>query len=172
MFDHKRFSPFGLALALLVVAPAGCVHVVPPSIPHPLALQRAPAFEGETKDAYISVPSASPRTRVTLVDFWASWCSSCPASFRVYEGMYKELGGRGLSVVGVSIDEDVGTATAAALQWGASFPIVFDRTQRLASSWRVSQLPTTFVVDQNGMVRWVGRDPTAAREAVLAVLGP
>ena len=59
---------------------------------------------------------------------------------------------------------------AAAQALHASFPIVVDASARFLRSYRVGQVPLTFVVDRSGTVRWVGRDPAAVRRAVEIVL--
>lgn len=159
------------ALLATPLALAACRHAMPASIAHPLARQQAPAFEGETADGFVAVPSASPRTRVMLVDFWASWCSSCVATFAFYEGLSRELHPSGLTIVAVNIDDDPSAALEAPTRYRLSFPVVHDKHQRIAASYRVSQVPTSFVIDADGLVRWVGHDPRAARDAALAVLG-
>jgi hypothetical protein len=45
-----------------------------------------------------------------------------------------------------------------------------DDGQRLMSQYSVGKVPMLFVIDQTGTVRWTGRDPSAARDAVEAVL--
>jgi hypothetical protein len=47
---------------------------------------------------------------------------------------------------------------------------VVDADARFQSSYRVGQVPLSFVVDRNGTVRWVGHDPAALRRAVEVVL--
>jgi peroxiredoxin len=73
-------------------------------------------------------------------------------------------------VIGINVDEPEPQAAAGAQALGASFPIVADLGQRLSASYAVAQIPLTFVVDHNGIVRWVGTDPSQATAAALAVL--
>ena len=75
---------------------------------------------------------------------------------------------RMFNAIGVSLDDDADIAERAARQLGASFPIVV--SQRLAGRYAVSKIPLTFVVDGAGVVRWVGRDTRAMRQAVEFLL--
>lgn len=168
---HER-SGGAAALGLAAcVALLGCgPGSLPPSMPHPLAGGEAPEFETEsTGDAYVAVPGAG-RTRVTVLDFWASWCAACDQSIPALDAIFRDHKGDGVMVIGVSVDESEGAAEARARELGASFPIVSDPYQRIAGSYGVAQVPLTFVIDGVGRVRWVGRDPGDVRRAVDVVL--
>src|SRR5690348_5027548 len=45
------------------------------------------------------------RGKVVLLDFWASWCAPCKASFPEMENLYEQYGPRGFTIVAVSVDE-------------------------------------------------------------------
>jgi cytochrome c biogenesis protein CcmG/thiol:disulfide interchange protein DsbE len=162
---------------LLVIAASlalsGCgPGVMPPSVGHPLAGGQAPRFgelEGANSDA-VGLPGGGGQARVTVVDFWASWCPGCQESIPALDALYRDKREDGVRVVGVSVDENGGAALAMAESLHASFPIVVDADARFSRSYHVAQVPLTFVVDRNGTVRWVGRDPQAIRRAVEIVL--
>lgn len=150
---------------------AGCGPEIPPSVGHHLSGTTAPAFEAlATNMREVRVPSQYGQTRVTVVDFWASWCALCRRSMPAYQSLYAERRHDDLLVVGVSVDESQQAATSFSREIGAQFPIVMDSSQRLAREYGVRQIPLTFVLDRSGVVRWVGRDPDDAREAAEAVL--
>jgi cytochrome c biogenesis protein CcmG/thiol:disulfide interchange protein DsbE len=159
-----------LAAALPCLALAACAHTMPASLRHPLAGNRAPALAqlATAEPAAVGIPGASS-AKVTVVDFWASWCGGCQDSIPQLEALYRDKRDDGLRVVGVSVDERAENAYAMAASLHTTFPIVVD-DGRLASSYRVAQVPLTFVIDAGGTVRWVGREPDAVRAAALAVL--
>ena len=165
-------SPSALISLVFGAIALGCGGgVVPPSIDHPLAGASAPAFDtGSIDDRGVEVPSHSPQRRVTVIDFWASWCGECTRTMPALEALYREKKDSGLMVIGISIDRSEQSAVDAARELGASFPIVCDPTMRLAGPYRVAAIPLSFVVDRQGMVRYVGRDPADVRRAVDAVL--
>jgi cytochrome c biogenesis protein CcmG, thiol:disulfide interchange protein DsbE len=161
-------GPAGLlCLASLTSCGPGAM---PSSLRHPLAGAQAPAM-GEISPEPTEVGIwRGPPVKVTVVDFWASWCQGCQESLPALDALYRSRRGDGLAVVGVSVDERRDDAFATAQALHASFPIVVDQDARLLSQYRVAQVPLTFVVDRNGTVRWVGRDPTELRRAVEVVL--
>jgi thiol-disulfide isomerase/thioredoxin len=94
--------------------------------------------------------------KVLVVDFFASWCDPCRAQMPHLDGLARDLGGRGLAVVGVSFDEERFAAEGFASQLGVSFPVLWDRGgERLARPLDIERLPTTLLVDRAGVVRHV-----------------
>jgi len=87
-----------------------------------------------------------------------------------YQSLYEDRRQDKVLVVGVSVDESQQAALRFTREIGAQFPIVMDSSQRLAHRYGVYEIPLTFVLDRQGTVRWVGRDPDDAREAADAVL--
>ena len=166
-----RALPRALALAGLLGALSSCgPGSMPPSLRHPLAGAAAPLMgELGSDQGGVGVWSGPP-VKVTIVDFWASWCGGCQQSIPALDALYRDKRGDGLAVIGVSVDERSDDAYAMARSLGATFPIVVDQDARFLSRYRVSQVPLTFVVDKNGTVRWVGRDPSEVRRAALVVL--
>jgi cytochrome c biogenesis protein CcmG, thiol:disulfide interchange protein DsbE len=156
-------------IALVGVSLAGCVSM-PPSVGHSLAGQPAPEFQAlSTSSRAVGIPG-TPRVRVTVVDFWASWCGECQRTVPAYDALWRDRKEDGVMVIGVSVDEREADAVDAAGEMHASFPILLDPGMRLASRYRVGAIPLTFVIDRKGTVRWVGRDPDEARRAVRVVL--
>jgi cytochrome c biogenesis protein CcmG, thiol:disulfide interchange protein DsbE len=162
-----------LVRGLLLVSSLGlssCGAGMPPSLYHPLAGGQAPALSelgGEPTE--VGIWHGAP-VKVTVVDFWASWCPGCQESLPALDALYHDKRGDGLRVIGVSVDARRDDAYSMAQALHASFPIVVDEDASLQSRYRVAQVPLTFVVDRNGTVRWVGRDPAAVRRAAEVVL--
>lgn len=143
---------------------------MPASSPHPLAGEPAPAFEGEsTLGRDVGVPG-DERTRVTVVDFWAPFCAACQVTIPALGELYDDYRREGVMVIGVAVDESEEAAQRTATRLGGRFPIVMDGGGRIAGSYRVHQVPLTFVLDREGRVRWVGREMGEARRAVRFLL--
>jgi cytochrome c biogenesis protein CcmG/thiol:disulfide interchange protein DsbE len=145
---------------------------MPPSVSHPLEGRAAPEFHEDDAngEGVVHVPVRGAR-QVTVVDFWATWCQSCRDTMPALDALSRDHADRGVTVVGVSLYEDEGQMRAFARHVGARFPLVFDPHQRIAVQWGVRRIPITFVLDEEGVVRWVGRDPETARRAVDALVG-
>ncbi|MRG94614.1 TlpA family protein disulfide reductase [Polyangium spumosum] len=164
LFAPRVFACVG-AIGLL-----GCAPALPASMGHPLLGAASPPFhETAIDERSVDVPGTL-RTHVTVIDFWASWCGSCQQTMPALEALYQDRRAEGLVVVGVSVDDHEEDAARGAEAFGVSFPIVYDFGHRLQYAFDVSSVPITFVVDRSGTVRFVGRDPSSIRRAVIALM--
>ncbi|MGC4089675.1 MAG: TlpA disulfide reductase family protein [Polyangiaceae bacterium] len=133
---------------------------------HPLLGAAAPVVE---------VPSAAGKGRLSLpghagkvviVDFWATWCEPCRQSFPAYQKLVEEFGGK-LSVVGVSVDENPSGIDEFVRKTGVKFSIGWDDGQAAAQSYQPPKMPTSFIVDGSGIVRFVHGGYSHGDEAEL-----
>jgi peroxiredoxin len=177
MISRRAFLlvPPALGLAAAGTAATGCgamtVHI-PRSIPHPLRGLPAPDFQAPSASSsqLVTVPGPPETTIVTVVDFWASWCEACLESMPALERLYRRNRDRGVDVVGVSVDEEPRNAIGTVMMLQTTFPIVIDQHGRIQGAYSVGKIPTTFVINHNGLVAWVGRDPYQMEQAVERLL--
>ncbi len=121
---------------------------------HPLLGAAAPAFELEAPSGKQKVSLSEYAGKVVVIDFWATWCAPCKESFPVYQRLAQKFGSK-LAVIGVSVDEDPAGIPKFAKETGAKFPLGWDDGQITSKSYQPSTMPTSFVVDQTGIVRFV-----------------
>jgi len=97
------------------------------------------------------------RGKVVLVDFWASWCAPCKEELPVLDKLQRKYAARGLSVVGVNVDEREATAKAflADRKLNLSFPLVNDGKHEIATRYAPGTMPSSFLIDREGRVRRV-----------------
>src|SRR5688572_26435554 len=93
--------------------------------------------------------------KVVLVDFWASWCAPCKASFPMMAQLQKEYGARGLVIAAVGVDEKPAAAAAFARKLSPPFATVHDREQKLVRQVVVPTMPTSYLVGRDGRLRFV-----------------
>ncbi|HWD24911.1 MAG TPA: TlpA disulfide reductase family protein [Acidimicrobiales bacterium] len=122
-------------------------------------------------DGRVSLSKAF-HARPGVVNFFASWCTACQTELSALRATASSYGS---SVAFVGIDtNDAATGTAAdiARRAGVGYPLGVDtQAGTIATAFGVSGLPTTFVVDSTGHVRW--ETLGAVTEAQLkAQLGP
>jgi thiol-disulfide isomerase/thioredoxin len=149
----RRLTPGAalLALSALFAAPSRAQDV-------PLAPgTRAPAFETTTlSGAPLSLKSL--RGKVVLVDIWATWCGPCRMATPVLQGLNKAYSPYGLRVVGLSLDDD--TTKDQVPQFVKYFGITYsvsaspEKNQRIASRYRSQGIPSQYLIDKKGIVRW------------------
>jgi peroxiredoxin len=156
----------GSSLAAFGCGGAGGQPVASASAEHELVGAKAPEFELPSAVGKGRVSLATHAGKVVIVDFWATWCDPCRASFPAYQRMVDEFGGK-LGVIGISVDEEPSGIPAFAESTGARFALAWDEGQGAAKSYQPPTMPTSFVVDKHGMVRFVHAGYTDADEAQI-----
>jgi peroxiredoxin len=99
------------------------------------------------------VDLASLKGKVVIVDFWATWCAPCKQELPLLEKLYQKYKGRGLVILGVSVDQEEANVGAFVKQLKLSFPIVHDKAHSVADRVKPPKMPSSYVVDRNGVVR-------------------
>lgn len=161
-------GPLGaLTLATLLALALACRPAMPTSAPHSLLQAEAPAFARPTLTGE-SIDTAALRGQVVVIKFFAKWCHPCQRTLPEFERIYRDEG-RKTSFIGISEDERSPDAQAQVDAFGLSFPVVMDREGVLAARFRVREMPMTFVLDRQGVVRWVGGPEQTGAQLAAAV---
>lgn len=109
----------------------------------------APSPEGKT----ISLKESLGK--VTIIDFWASWCKPCRLENPNVVAMYNELHGKGLNIIGVSLDKDAAKWKEAIAQdkltWNHISNLKFWE-EPIAQTYGVRSIPATFILDATGKI--------------------
>jgi thiol-disulfide isomerase/thioredoxin len=110
--------------------------------------------------------------KVLLVNFWASWCTPCieemPSIQRLTEAMHEKP----FAVIGVNVAEPVLRVRTAARRLRLGFPVLLDKDSAVFKAWGATVLPTAYVLDGSGRVRYVGRGPLEwDRADIIDMLG-
>jgi thiol-disulfide isomerase/thioredoxin len=123
------------------------------------------------------VGQALPATagKVVLVDFWASWCAPCRQSFPAFGRINSEFAAKGLVILAISVDQDPAGYDSFVRALAPSFFVALDKTQRLVGDVRVPAMPTSYLVDRAGRVRFIhpgfrGAETENALRAEIATL--
>lgn len=93
--------------------------------------------------------------KVTVVDFWASWCGPCRKENPNVVAIYKELHSKGLNIVGVSLDKEAGAWKEAIAKDGLTWTQVSNLKyweEPIAKQYNVESIPATFILDATGKV--------------------
>lgn len=93
--------------------------------------------------------------KIVLVDFWASWCGPCKASFPAMAKLHAEFAARGLVIAAVSIDEKPAAAAGFVKKLAPPFAALHDRNQHLVKQAAVPAMPTSYLLDRTGKVRFM-----------------
>ncbi len=93
--------------------------------------------------------------QVILLDFWASWCGPCKSSFPAMEDLNKKYAGKGLTIVAVSVDEKQENMQRFLNTANVSFTVVRDARQKLVAAANIRAMPTSFLIDRSGKIRFI-----------------
>ncbi len=92
-----------------------------------------------------------------MVNFWASWCGPCREEFPLLDQMYKKYKLQGFTMLGVNVEPESKDAEGFIAKTPVSFPIVFDKDSAVSKLYKVEGMPSTVLIDRNGVLRWVHR---------------
>ena len=95
--------------------------------------------------------------KVVLVDFCASWCAPCHASFPTYTKLQSEYGAKGLVIVAVSVDVHPSDYAAFVKKLHPGFVVVNDVGNNLVAAVQPEAMPTSYLLDRTGKVLAVHR---------------
>ena len=103
----------------------------------------------------ISLMDEVKKHKVTVIDFWASWCGPCRQEMPFMMQMYDKLQSKGLGIIGISLDNDKDAWVKGTEALGFTWPQMSDLKgwdNEIAQHFQVTSIPHTIVVDQKGTI--------------------
>jgi peroxiredoxin len=130
----------------------------------------APAFELTTLDGgqlALSELSDGP----VLLTFWASWCATCKSDMPELNRLAQTWGPRGVTVLGVVIEDRFEDAVVSAAEHRLAYPSVFDDDRSVKDAYGVTGTPETYLIGTDGRVaaKWIGPVPVHDVEFQLSL---
>jgi thiol-disulfide isomerase/thioredoxin len=126
-----------------------------PSIPEGLLVgQRFPVFN-ESSFSGAPLNLAAYRGKVTLIDFWATWCGPCKAEMPNVIAAYRQYHERGFEIIGVSLDQERGAVSTFTAANGMTWQQYFDGLvwkNKLAEKYGVNSIPMAYLLDRHGII--------------------
>jgi peroxiredoxin len=90
--------------------------------------------------------------QVVVLNFWATWCPPCVEETPGLEKFAEQMRLQGVTVMGVSVDQDGAALQTFAAEQHLSFPILRDPDRSIAHRYGTFQFPETYIIDQDGRV--------------------
>ncbi len=101
-----------------------------------------------------SVNLADLRGRVVLVNFWAVWCPPCRKEMPSMERLSKLMAQRPFTILASNAGETPEQIRPFLKEVPLTFPILLDQDSARMKAWRVFVLPTSFLIDKQGQIRY------------------
>ncbi len=142
-----------------------------------------PVLDGQTAPPF-SLPTVKGKTvsladfkgkKIVLLSFWATWCGPCKLEMPMLCNLHKELGDKGLAVLGISSEVDLKNIKYFLEDRPLPYPILHDAKSAVAKPYHIEMLPTTLLIDKTGKViktwrGWGGAGEEAEIRKLIAKL--
>lgn len=102
-----------------------------------------------------SISLAAYRGKAVYVDFWASWCAPCLRSLPLINELYARYRDEGLEVIAINVDSNIEDGQDFLLDIDLDYLIPFDVDNDVLQAYEVMGMPTSFLVDAQGIIRMV-----------------
>ena len=130
----------------------------------------APDLDGER----VSLHAVLEQNKLVLLDFWASWCGPCTASFPKLKELYREYRDDGFEIVAITIDSDHGDWQEAsgehAIPW-INLGDIAKRRGPVAHAYGVTGIPKAYLLGSDGKIVAKDLDVAEIRERVAKRFG-
>lgn len=116
---------------------------------------RAPSFSAPSLDGGGNLSLSAYRGKVVYLDFWASWCAPCLTSLPLLEELRGEFSSKDFQILAVNVDQDPAKARKFLERISVHYPSATDPAGRIPESFGIETMPTSFIIDRNGVIRHV-----------------
>ena len=129
----------------------------------------APAFTLPLLDGTGSTSLVRYPGKIVVLNLWASWCGPCRDESPKLQSVWESYRSLGVQFLGVDQQDSKAAASAFVREFGLTYPVAFDPDGSVAASYGALGLPTTFVIDASGVIRYrfLGRVDPAGLQDVL-----
>lgn len=95
--------------------------------------------------------------KLTLIDFWTTWCKPCNKAIPELNKIYKTYKDKGVAIIGISCDGPRSIAKVAPLSKALQiqYPILLDIDSELKNRLNLMAFPTLILVNSKGKIIWI-----------------
>ncbi|MEE4379859.1 MAG: TlpA disulfide reductase family protein [Candidatus Competibacteraceae bacterium] len=138
---------FAISLVLVFIVMLNTViHAAPQELTPHSNPQPAPAFTLEDPEGK-RYTLADFQGKVTIVNFWATWCPPCVKEMPSLQRAWEQLRQEDIQVIAINMGQDREDIAYFLSKYPVDFPLLLDTDVAVSESWGVKGLPTTYVLD-------------------------
>lgn len=95
------------------------------------------------------------RGEVVMLTFWATWCDACRQGMPTLNELYQLYRDDGFTLFSINLEDDMQKVKKELSRMQITFPVLFDVTQEVSKKYEVNELPSTYIIDRDGNLRYV-----------------
>jgi cytochrome c biogenesis protein CcmG, thiol:disulfide interchange protein DsbE len=152
---------WAVVLGLIAVLGWGLINS---NTPRPEAGQPAPPFTLEFFEGYewqgkTAASLDDMSGQIVVLNFWASWCVECRVETKELEAAWQKYADQGVVFLAVAYADVEPKSIAYMEEFAVTFPHAPDLGTRISSSYEITGVPETFIIDRNGEIAYVQIGP-------------
>ena len=116
---------------------------------------RAPDFTLQTLDG-VEMKLSDMLGKLVFLNFWTTWCPPCKAEVPHLQEFYEEQKDNNVEVIAVNLttsEKKADNVGEFVKEYGLTFPVLLDNKGDVADTYQILTIPTTYVIDTQGIVR-------------------
>jgi peroxiredoxin len=110
------------------------------------------------------------RGQVVLLDFWATWCPPCIGEMPNVKRTYEKYKDQKFQIIGISLDRSIEPLEAYIEKKELGWIHYWDKSRKVSSMYKVRGIPSTFLIDGEGVIRKVNLRGSALKKAVAKLV--
>ena len=95
------------------------------------------------------------RGRPVMLNFWATWCGPCVSEMAYIQRVYEESAAKNLALLAINMDGTSSQVKQFLQSRNLSLPVLIDTKQDVAETYNIRYIPTTFFIDETGIIQAV-----------------
>ena len=144
----KRIKLIILVISIAVFAVSN-EYIVAQEINKPAPEFSLPDLEGN------NLALSDLKGKVVLVDFWATWCGPCRIAMPYMQSLHEAYEDKGVALLGVNSWERKPDKVKSVLSYNKiTYKILLDPKNEVIGKYKVRGIPTFFIIDKKGIVRY------------------